>query len=183
MSFTADRGKSTRVPWREMREPHGPHDPDGEGMAAMLVACPSFKDAWGRHLADWAEDEGRGPYLDVAEFARYLVQLLEALPLALVTEISQNAPSHASIGPNARPRPSLVRASHRNRTDGVDAGPMTSQMEGFGRCDAHPGGTPRRRHGDAERRVDVGANDRWRGQPTRATTSASTATAANSRVR
>ena len=61
-----------------MHGPPGPHDPDGEVMAAMLVASPSFKDGWDRHLADWAQDDGRGPYLDVAEFARHLVQLLEA---------------------------------------------------------------------------------------------------------
>ena len=59
-------------------EPPGPHDPDRTVMPALLDACPSFEDAWERHLAEWATDsDERGVYIDVGVFAQHLVDLLD----------------------------------------------------------------------------------------------------------
>ena len=62
---------------RPMFEPPAPHDPEGRVIAAMLVACPSFVDAWHRHLLAWA-GENHGPYTDAGTFAGHLVDLLES---------------------------------------------------------------------------------------------------------
>lgn len=60
-----------------MREPPAPHDPDGKVMTALLAACPSFTDAWSQLNSDFPQTDGRGAYIEVGEFARHLVKLLD----------------------------------------------------------------------------------------------------------
>jgi hypothetical protein len=63
--------------WFLLQEPPGPHDPNGTVVQALLTACPSFGEAWDRHLDEWAASSDRGVYIDVGVFAQHLVGLLE----------------------------------------------------------------------------------------------------------
>lgn len=47
-----------------------------EVMALLLVACPSFRDTWEEHQADWEDRDLL--YLDLGAFARHLVTLVRA---------------------------------------------------------------------------------------------------------
>lgn len=46
-----------------------------EEMLPMLVACPSFKDKWREHKAEYADEENFLPFLALAELARHLIGL------------------------------------------------------------------------------------------------------------
>jgi hypothetical protein len=47
-----------------------------EIMPLFLVACPGFQQQWQEHKEWWAEEEAGG-FIDIAEFARYLVESYE----------------------------------------------------------------------------------------------------------
>jgi hypothetical protein len=60
-----------------VREPPGPHDPDGIIMPTLVQACPSFEVQWAEHVAGYGDAEDGLVYVALGALASHLVSRLQ----------------------------------------------------------------------------------------------------------